>query len=125
MPFPPRIAIFAYQFLLFGVHADHWLAGFLKRQDLLVDMAKLRVAVHMALAFVTFAMTLQTVAQIVQQLRRLGRTDLMALLGQLIRQAPHAFAGPEQGTHRVTARCRADQARSEEHTSELQSPCNL
>src|SRR5580700_5142421 len=55
MPFPPRVAIVAHQFLLLGVHADHGLASLLKRQNLFVDMAELPVAVGMALAFIPFA----------------------------------------------------------------------
>jgi hypothetical protein len=43
-------------------------------------MLELGVPVRMALAFVPFAMTLQTVAQLVEQLRGLGWTDGMARL---------------------------------------------
>ena len=109
MPFPPSIAVVSHQFLLLGVHADHRLAGSLKRQNLFVDMAELPVPVGMALAFIAFALTLQAVAQLMEQLRRLGRTDLITLLDQLLGQPPDAFTGPQQRTHWIATGQRADQ----------------
>ena len=45
LPFPPAILEFPDHFLLFGVHRDHRLAAFLKRQDGCVDVLELGVAV--------------------------------------------------------------------------------
>ena len=47
MPFPPRISVFPYQFLLLGIYAYHRLASTLEGQDLLIDMAKLGIPVRM------------------------------------------------------------------------------
>src|SRR5256885_8697192 len=45
--------------------------------------------------------------------------------GVVIRQRDHANAAPRRTTDEVRGRQRAVIPRSEEHTSELQSPCNL
>ena len=109
-PLPAAVVVVSQQFLLLGVHGDDGRPLGQSPLDLRVDMAELRVAVGMVLAFFRLAVALQAVALLLQQLRDFHVTDRVLLPGQLRGQGPRALANPTQRGFRIAARFRIDQA---------------
>ncbi len=109
-PLPAAVVVVSQQFLLLGVHGNDGRRLGQGPLDLRVDVAELRVAVGMVLALLGFAVALQAVALLAQQLRDLHVTDRVLLPGQLRGQSPRAFANPAQRRLRIAARFRIDQA---------------
>ncbi len=74
-----------------------------------VDVAELRIPVGVAVALRGFAVALQTVTRLIEQVGDQGAADLVTLRLQRLRQAAHALAGPPQRRFRITAGRRLDQ----------------
>lgn len=71
---------------------------------LVVDIAKLCVAIDVVAAFPGLAVRLQAVAHPAQQSANNRGADLVPLLPQLLGQITQAPAGPQQRSHGVAAR---------------------
>jgi hypothetical protein len=80
-PFASGVFELADQFFLLGVHADDRIACVLVAADLLVEVAKLRVAIGMLLTLQRFGIALQTEALCAQQLGDRVRGDSMTVIG--------------------------------------------
>ena len=76
-PFAPSVLEVADQFLLLGVDRDRRLACGQRCRHLLIDVAKLPVAIRMVSAFAHLAIGLQAVAKRVQQFTDHRAADLM------------------------------------------------
>ena len=107
--FAPVVAEIADQFLFLGVDRDHRLLFGQRRGHLGVDVAELRIAVRVAVALRGFAVGLQTVTRLTEQVGDQGAADRVTLRLQRLRQVAHALAGPPQWRLRITARRRLDQ----------------
>src|SRR3984893_11174703 len=103
------VAEIADQFLFLGVDRDHRLLFGQRRGHLGVDVAELRIPVGVAVALRGFAVALQTVTRLIEQVGDQGAADLVTLRLQRLRQAAHALAGPPQRRSRITACRRLDQ----------------
>jgi len=74
-----------------------------------IDVAELRIPVGVAIAFRGFAVALQTVTRLIEQVANQGAADLVTLRLQRLRQTAHALAGPPQRRFRIPAGRRFDQ----------------
>src|SRR5438105_2479869 len=97
------------QFLFLGVDRDHRLLFGQRRGHLGVDVAELRIPVRVAVALRGFAVGLQTVTRLTEQVGDQGAADRVTLRLQRLRQVAHALAGPPQWRLRITACRRLDQ----------------
>ena len=97
-PLLAGIVVVANEFFLFGIHRNHRIAllqAFLYR---CIDVPELRIAVWMVCSFFfRLSVALQTVVQIVENLRYLGMTDRMFLPAKLCGNGSRAFTNPAQG----------------------------
>jgi hypothetical protein len=118
-PFTTRILEIAHQFLLFGVHRNNRLAVFQEERGALVDVLKLRVSIHMLVAFAGFAVRLQAIARPLQKLAHHGVADLMSFVRQIFAQPAQTARSPQQGLHRIAARCRFNES------SEIRQKCGV
>src|SRR5438552_16200794 len=107
--FAPVVAEIADQFLFLGVDRDHRLLFGQRRGHLSVDVAELRIAVRVAVALRGFAVGLQTVTRLTEQVGDQGAADRVTLRLQRLRQVAHALADPPQWRLRITACRRLDQ----------------
>ena len=88
------------------------MAGWLwapKALHLTVNFFKLGVAIGMAGSLLRFAVGLQTVTELVQQLGHHAVTSLVALTIEFGGQVANALTGPAQRRLRIAARERLDQ----------------
>jgi hypothetical protein len=93
-PFTARILEIAHQFLLFGVHRNNRLAVFQEGCGARVDVLKLRVSIHMLVAFAGFAVRLQAITRLLQKLAHHGVADLMSFVRQLFAQLTQTARSP-------------------------------
>src|SRR4051794_9847448 len=93
-PLAPAVLEIADQLLLFGVDADHRLAGIERDARHGGDMRELRVAVGVRAALAALAVGLQAVAACLQTPLDRARRDLVTGLAQLLGQLGHAAAPP-------------------------------
>src|ERR1700752_584820 len=107
--FAPVVAEIPDQFLFLGVDGDHRLMFSQSRGHLAVDVAELRIPVGVAVALRSFAVALQTVTRLIEQVADQGAADFVTLRLQRLRQTAHALAGPPQRRLRITAGRRLDQ----------------
>ena len=61
-------------------------------------------------AFAGFAIRLQAIARLLQKLAHYRVADLMSFVRQLFAQLPQTARRPQQGLHRIAARCRINQS---------------
>ena len=76
-PFAARILEIAHQFLLFRIDRDDRLAVCQKHCGLFVDVFKLRIPIHMLVAFAGLAVGLQAIAQLAQAIPNHRMADLV------------------------------------------------
>src|ERR1700678_1591132 len=93
-PFTARILEIAHQFLLFCIHRNNRLAVFQEGCGARVDVLKLRVSIHMLVAFAGFAVRLQAIARLLQKLAHQGVADLMSFVRQLFAQLAQTARSP-------------------------------
>src|SRR5690348_10960006 len=92
----PAVAEIPDQFLFLGVDGDHRLLFSQRGGHLGIDVAELRIPVGVAVACRGFAVALQTVTRLIEQVADQGATDLGTLRLQRLRETAHALAGPPQ-----------------------------
>ena len=107
--FAPVVAEIPDQFLFLGVDGDYRLLFSQRGGHLSIDVAELRIPVGVAVAFRGFAVALQTVTRLIEQVANRGAADLVTLRLQRRRQTAHALAGPPQRRFRIPAGRRFDQ----------------
>ena len=105
LPLAPTILEVADQLLLLGVDGDDRLLPGQCGADQLIDVAKLRIPIRMAVALSRLAIGLQTEALFLQQLADDCTADRMALRAQLGFEPTQALARPAQRRLRITT-CR-------------------
>jgi hypothetical protein len=94
---PALIGKVAYQLFLFGIHGDHGLVPLLERLDPGIDIGKLGITIRVRFPFVSLARTLETIAEIFEELPDFGMTDVEALRLQFCLQLARTFTRPAQG----------------------------
>jgi hypothetical protein len=90
---------------LIGIDGDHLPAASQIALHRDVDVTELRVAIGMVRALLGFAIALQAVVQIVQDLGYFGVADRMLAPGQGLRNRPCALACPAQIGKTIRAAC--------------------
>ena len=99
-----------HQFLLFGVHADNGPCTLGKRLALPLEVTELTVALRTLRARKAFAVSVQSVAQLIEQTPDGVGTGRKAQAGQLVADLLQVLAGPKAPpSHRVTRRVLAEQ----------------
>jgi hypothetical protein len=109
LPLAPAVLELAHQLLLLRVHRDDRLRALLHALDRRVDVLELRVAIRVVGTLFGLAVALQAEAGRVEQSPHSSRTQLVALLGECLRQFVRALARPTQRRHRVATGARIDQ----------------
>jgi hypothetical protein len=84
------------QFLLLRIHRDYGLIPFLEGAYLGVNVLELCVPIRVIPAFLSLAITLQTVSRRFEQSPHSARADGMSLSCQFVRQLRGALASPTQ-----------------------------
>src|SRR5216683_2861117 len=97
------------QLLFLGVHRDGRFTGPQLLLDRAIQVFKLSVAVWMFAAFQCFLIGLQTVAQVVEQLRHHTMAGLVPLCLERLGQLAHALARPAQRRLRIASTGRLHQ----------------
>jgi hypothetical protein len=103
-PLAASVLIIANQFLLFRVHGNN---GFARSQgafDDAIDMAKLIIAIGMIPSFLGFAVALETVTALPQELGNFGVTGRVMSSREFRRQRTSTLAGPTQGRLWIASR---------------------
>ena len=95
-PLPSGILVLADQLLLLGVHANHRVPGRSVGRGLIVEVAKLRVAVRVLVALDGFGVALQAETLLAQQIADGVGGDLVPGPGQLVGQRSGRFRRPAQ-----------------------------
>src|SRR5262245_13958748 len=94
----------SHQFLALGVDRDDRLISAEEVDRLVVDVAKLCVAIDVLTAFPRLTVCLQAVVHFAEQIAYNGGADLVPLLGQLPDEITQAPAGPQERSHGVATR---------------------
>lgn len=102
-PFPARILEISNQFLLLRVHRNDRLAGSVVPDCLPIDVFELRIAVRVLLSFPCFAIGLQTVALLPQDLSDYRKTHGMSHLLKPFGQETEALGRPSKRRFRVSS----------------------
>ena len=108
-PFPACILEIPNQFLLLGVHRNNRLAGAVLSNGLPIDVFKLCIAVRVLLAFTRFAVGLQTVTFLPQDISHDRKTYAMPHLLKPTRQRSKTLRRPSKRRLRVSPRVRFHQ----------------
>src|SRR4030095_6638340 len=108
-PLLPWLLEIANQFFLFRIDRNDRLAAFLKSQDFLIDLLKLRITIRMVCSLFGLAIGLQAIAHLMQQTVDGIVADSMPLSCQFRRQMASTFRRPFQRRLRVTQRRRGKQ----------------
>src|SRR3974377_162529 len=85
-PLPSLIFKVSDQFLLFGVHRNYRPSPGQSPTHLFADMSELSIPIRMVFSFLGFAIALQTVPHLPQQLGHLLVADRVAPSSQFLRQ---------------------------------------
>lgn len=96
-PLLTGIVVVSNKFFLLGIHGNYGVAlhqAFLYRR---IYMSELCVAVWMVCSLICFSIALQTVVQIMENLRHLRMTDRMFTLAKLCGNRSCALTNPSQG----------------------------
>src|SRR5262245_66167090 len=92
----PLFLKFSHQFLTLGVDRDHRLISAEEVDRLVVDVAKLCVAIDVLTAFPRLTVCLQAVVHLTKQIAYNGGAGLVPLLGQRPDEITQAPAGPQE-----------------------------
>jgi len=95
-PLLPGIWVVSDEFLLLGVHRDHGVAVPQPSFDGVINVAELRVAIRMVLPLFRFAIALQAVVEVMENLGDLGVADGMLVPSQRRGNRSRALADPPQ-----------------------------
>src|SRR6187455_660581 len=109
VPFLATVLEIADQFLLLGVDRNHRITSRLVLRRPASDMGELGVPVRMVAAFPGLAGRLETVAKVREKVTDTPLADLMAPLGQFLRQPRRALARPAQRRLRIASGGRLNQ----------------
>ena len=104
LPFSSRILKIPHQFFLLRVHRYYPLPSLKKLFDLLVDIIKLSIPILVFATLQCLGVGLQTIIQIMKQIRNGNMTYLISLTNQFLRKLFGALAGPPQAAFGITSR---------------------
>ena len=107
-PLLAGIVVIADEFFLLGIDRNHRPALPQASFHGGIDVPELRIAVRMVLSLLGLAVALQTVVQIVKDLRHFGMADRMLAPGQGLGDRPRALARPSQRRFRIASRLLID-----------------
>src|SRR6266571_4362769 len=109
-PLLAGIRVVAHQFFLLGVYRYNRPSSPQSPLHAVVDMPKLGIPIRVILAFLQFAITLEAVVLLVEELSYSHIADRMILLAEFGSERPRAFADPPQGRFRIATGSAVNQA---------------
>jgi hypothetical protein len=96
------VGVFADEFLLLRINADHRLVVGAEGACRVIDVVELGVSVHVLGALFLLGRALEAIAHLVEQLSHRGRADIEALGPQRVGQLVCRLGRPAQRGHRIT-----------------------